>query len=93
MPYWKANSVAQDYCLVLCRKKGRVSVLVAFASQVSKTWSTACLGREVYVWPFASRAAWFNPRQQLSTTKPLTHSPLGGVGERIGRVKVRKLVG
>ena len=34
---------------------------------------------------------WLNPSQQLSTTQPLAHSPLpGGMGERIGRVKVRK---
>lgn len=35
---------------------------------------------------------WFNPSQQLSTTQPLAHCP-GGMGERIGRVKVRNLVG
>ena len=39
------------------------------------------------------RVPWFNPSQQLSPTQPLAHSPLSGNGERIGRVKVRKLVG
>ena len=36
---------------------------------------------------------WFNPRWQLSTTKPLTHCPCVWMGETIRRVKVRKLVG
>jgi len=36
---------------------------------------------------------WFNPSQQPSTRQPLTYSPPGGMGERIGRVKVRKLRG
>ena len=35
----------------------------------------------------------FNPREQLSPTQPLAHSHHSGMGERIGRVKVRKLVG
>ncbi|GAB0210051.1 mitochondrial enolase superfamily member 1 [Grus japonensis] len=33
------------------------------------------------------------PSRQLSTTQPLAHSPLIGMGERIGKVQVRKLVG
>ena len=36
---------------------------------------------------------WFNPSQQLSTIQPLTHSPLGRMGERIRRVKVWKFEG
>ena len=36
---------------------------------------------------------WFNTSWQLSTTQLLAHSPPGGMTERIGRVKVRKLVG
>ena len=39
------------------------------------------------------RLSWFNPSQQLSTTQLLAHSPCVGIGERLGRVKVRKLVG
>lgn len=35
---------------------------------------------------------WFNPSQQLRTTQLLTHCP-GGVGKRIGRVKIRSIVG
>ncbi|KAK4827590.1 LOW QUALITY PROTEIN: hypothetical protein QYF61_019492 [Mycteria americana] len=31
--------------------------------------------------------SWFSPRQQLSTTQPLAHSPRGGMGKRLGRVK------
>ena len=37
--------------------------------------------------------SWFNASWQLSTTQPLTHSPHVRMEERIGRVKVRKLVG
>ncbi|GAB0208060.1 hypothetical protein GRJ2_003271700 [Grus japonensis] len=33
--------------------------------------------------------SWFYPSRQLSTTQPLTHSPPRGMGERIGKVKVR----
>lgn len=33
----------------------------------------------------------FNPSQHLSPTKLLAHSPTSGIGERIGRVKVRRL--
>ena len=40
-----------------------------------------------------SLMSWFNPSQQLSTTQLLAHSPTGGMGERIGRVKVRKFMG
>ena len=36
---------------------------------------------------------WFNPSWQLSTTQPLTHLPHSGIGERIRRIKVRKLMG
>ena len=36
---------------------------------------------------------WFNLSWQLSPTQLLAHSPRVGMGERIGRVKVRKLVG
>jgi len=36
---------------------------------------------------------WFNSSRQLSTTQLLAHSPPSGMGERIGRVEVRKLVG
>ena len=41
---------------------------------------------------FINPVSWFNPSQQLSTTQPLAPSPRGGMGERLGRVKVRKLV-
>ena len=36
---------------------------------------------------------WFNSSWQLSPTEPLAHSTPGGMGERIRRVKVRKLMG
>ena len=39
------------------------------------------------------KVVWFNPSQQPSPTQPLAHSPLVGWGKRIGKVKVRKLVG
>jgi len=39
------------------------------------------------------QVSWFNPNQQLSTTRPLTHCSHTGVGERVGRVKMRKLLG
>ena len=35
---------------------------------------------------------WFNPGGQWSPTQMITHSPPCGVGERFGRVKVRKLL-
>lgn len=35
----------------------------------------------------------FNPSQQLSPTQPFTYSATHGMGERIGRVKARRLVG
>lgn len=41
----------------------------------------------------AERVLWFNTSQQLSTTQPFAHSPTSRMWERIGRVKVRKLVG
>ena len=37
--------------------------------------------------------SWFNSSQQLSPTQPLTHLPHSGMGEKIRRVKVRKLMG
>ena len=37
--------------------------------------------------------SWFNRSQQLCTTQPLANSPRIRMGERIRRVKVRKLVG
>ena len=36
--------------------------------------------------------SWFNPIWQLDTTQPLAHSPLGAIGDRTGRVELRKLV-
>ncbi|KAK4827442.1 hypothetical protein QYF61_017999 [Mycteria americana] len=33
--------------------------------------------------------SWFSPSRQLSTTQPLAHSPPGGMGERIGRAKLK----
>ena len=38
------------------------------------------------------RLSWLKPIRQLSTTQPLVYSLPGGMGERIRRVKVRKLV-
>ncbi|KAK4806833.1 hypothetical protein QYF61_005629 [Mycteria americana] len=37
--------------------------------------------------------SWFNPSRQQSATQLLAHSPSSGMGERIGRAKVRKLEG
>ena len=37
--------------------------------------------------------SWFKPSWQLSTTQLIAHSPHGRIGERIRRVKERKLVG
>lgn len=36
--------------------------------------------------------SWFNPGRQLSLTQSLGHSLPGGIRERIGKVKVRKLI-
>jgi len=36
---------------------------------------------------------WFKPSQQRSITQVLAHYALGGTGERIGKLKVRKLMG
>jgi len=36
---------------------------------------------------------WFKPGRQLSSTQLLIHSPRSGTRDKIGRVKVRKLVG
>ena len=43
--------------------------------------------------PYYLSMSWCNPSQQLSPTQLLAHSSPGGLGERIRRAKVRKLVG
>ena len=39
------------------------------------------------------KMSWFNPKQKLRTTQPLIHFHCIGMGKKIRRVKVRKLVG
>lgn len=42
---------------------------------------------------YCPAVSWFKHSQQLSITQTLAHFSLGGMTERIRRIKVRKLMG